>query len=200
MKYLIGIVLIMTLRLLSAQESYESKVIDWRNELNQEFKSKEDSPLDKKDFRRFKELDFFPINDKYVIKASLELTPEAQPFKMPTSTSRTPIYVRYAIARFSLDGQELVLSLYRNDPPPKDEEYKNYLFVPFTDNTNGETSYGGGRYLDVRIPEGDTLEIDFNKAYNPYCAYSDRYSCPIPPRENNLNIAIEAGVKVFKKH
>jgi uncharacterized protein (DUF1684 family) len=71
------------------------------------------------------------------------------------------------------------------------------LFLPFLDNTNGDTTYGGGRYIDLRIPEGDTIEIDFNKAYNPYCAYNSRYSCPIVPRENYLDTNIEAGVKKF---
>ena len=67
-------------------------------------------------------------------------------------------------------------------------------------NKNGLESYGGGRYIDARIPEGDTFIIDFNKAYNPYCAYNDKYSCPIVPRKNYLKTRIEAGVKVFEKH
>ena len=82
----------------------------------------------------------------------------------------------------------------------QDEEYKDYLFLPFLDDTNGEGSYGGGRYIDLRIPDSDTMIIDFNTAYNPYCAYNDRYSCPIVPRQNYLDVAIEAGVKAFKKH
>ena len=82
----------------------------------------------------------------------------------------------------------------------KEEGYEDYLFLPFLDDTNGEESYGGGRYIDCRIPEGDTIEIDFNKAYNPYCAYNENYSCPIVPRENYLAIEVKAGVKVFKKH
>ena len=78
--------------------------------------------------------------------------------------------------------------------------YEDYLFLPFLDNTNGETSYGGGRYVEGRIPEGDILVIDFNKAYNPYCAYNEKYSCPIVPRENSVDENIEAGVKAYDKH
>ena len=74
------------------------------------------------------------------------------------------------------------------------------MFLPFSDETNGIESYGGGRYIDLRIPEGNTLIIDFNSAYNPYCAYNDKYSCPIVPRENYLRTRIEAGVKKFKDH
>ena len=80
------------------------------------------------------------------------------------------------------------------------EGYEDYLFLPFLDNTNGEESYGGGRYVEARIPEGDTIIIDFNKAYNPYCAYNEKYSCPIVPRQNYLPIEVKAGVKAFGKH
>ena len=77
--------------------------------------------------------------------------------------------------------------------------YENSLFVPFTDLTNGKETYGGGRYMDVEIPEGDSIVLDFNKAYNPYCAYSTNYSCPIPPKENDLPISINAGLKIKEK-
>jgi hypothetical protein len=77
-------------------------------------------------------------------------------------------------------------------------EYSKSLFVPFTDMTNGESTYGGGRYLDMEIPEGQTLVLNFNKAYNPLCHYNKKYSCPIPPRENDLDFKVEAGVKKFE--
>ena len=80
------------------------------------------------------------------------------------------------------------------------EGFEDHLFLPFLDNTNGTTSYGAGRYIDLTIPEGDTIEIDFNTAYNPYCAYNEKYSCPIVPGENYIDADIEAGVKVFAKH
>ena len=81
----------------------------------------------------------------------------------------------------------------------KREGLEDYLFLPFIDDTNGEESYGGGRYIDLRIPEGDTIVIDFNKSYNPYCAYNDKYSCPIVPRINYLALEVRAGVMAFNK-
>jgi uncharacterized protein (DUF1684 family) len=80
------------------------------------------------------------------------------------------------------------------------EGFEDYLFLPFLDDTNGETSYAGGRYLDLRIPKNDLIILDFNETYNPYCAYNERYSCPIVPRENYIPLKIEAGIKAFKKH
>ena len=85
----------------------------------------------------------------------------------------------------------------RNIDLSKKPGYANYLFVPITDLTNGEETYGGGRYIDLRGPLGKVVELDFNKAYNPYCAYGGKYSCPIPPIENHLGLRIEAGVKAF---
>ena len=81
-----------------------------------------------------------------------------------------------------------------------DPEYSNHLFIPFNDITNGVETYDAGRYIDLEIPKGDTIIIDFNKAYNPYCAYNDGYSCPIPPEENNLEVEVKAGVMAFEKH
>jgi hypothetical protein len=77
----------------------------------------------------------------------------------------------------------------------KKEGYEDFLFLPFNDYTNGNETYGGGRYLDLRIPDGSTIILDFNKAYNPYCAYTDRYSCPVPPKENSITTYIYAGVQ-----
>ena len=83
----------------------------------------------------------------------------------------------------------------------KMEQYKDYLFIPFMDHTNGETTYGGGRYFDVMIGDimDDKLVLDFNICYNPYCAFSDGYNCPVPPKENHLEVAIKAGEKMFNK-
>ena len=86
------------------------------------------------------------------------------------------------------------LTAYRNIDLSRLEGYRNYLFVPFTDLTNGESTYGGGRYLDLEGPLGNAVELDFNRAYNPYCAYGGAYSCPIPPIENHLGVAVRAGV------
>lgn len=184
----------------AAQSDFETSISKWQHELNVEFADPEESPLEKKDLKKFKKLDFFPIDEKYNVVATFMRTPNEAPFNMPTSTDRLPIYVKYGVATFTLDGKEMQLSVYQNQALSLKEEYKDYLFIPFTDQTNGLASYGGGRYLDVTIPESDTLMINFNKAYNPYCAYSGRYSCPIPPRENDLDVEIKAGVLAWKEH
>ena len=101
---------------------------------------------------------------------------------------------------FDLKGKPFKLNIYQNQDLIKKEGFEDYLFLPFLDNTNGEESYGGGRYIDMRIPDGDTIIVDFNSAYNPYCAYNEKYSCPIVPRENYLDTEVRAGVKAFKKH
>ena len=168
--------------------------------LNSEFANPETTILTPEDFRTFKELDFYPIDEKYIVNARFVRTPDEKPFLMPTTTARTPEYVKYGEAHFSIDEKEFVLSLFKNTQPYNEPGYEEYLFLPFTDLTSGDGSYGGGRYLDQRIPEGDTFVIDFNKAYNPYCAYNPKYSCPIPPKENDLLNRIEAGVKNFGKH
>ncbi|PVW14530.1 DUF1684 domain-containing protein [Marixanthomonas spongiae] len=167
---------------------------------NKTFASAETTILTKKDFKIFKELEFYPINLKYRVEATFIRTPNETPFLMPTTTDRLPEYVKYGEAHFTLDGQKLKLNLYQNTQPYDEPGYEDYLFLPFTDLTSGDGSYGGGRFLDAKIPEGDTIILNFNKAYNPYCAYNARYSCPIPPKENNLSVRIEAGVKDFKKH
>ena len=169
-----------------------------QTELNEEFTNPETSILEVKDFKNFKGLDFFPLNSKYIVEARFIRTPDEKPFLMPTSTDRLPEYVKYGEAHFNIDGKTFVLNLFKSVKPYDEPGYEDYLFLPFTDLTSGDGSYGGGRYLDLRIPKGDTLIIDFNKAYNPYCAYNHLYSCPIPPKENDLSIRVEAGVRDYQ--
>ncbi|MDJ1492424.1 DUF1684 domain-containing protein [Cytophagaceae bacterium DM2B3-1] len=101
---------------------------------------------------------------------------------------------------FKVKGEECVLTVYQSMDLLRNPMYKDYLFVPFTDLTTDESSYGAGRYMDMRISDDEIVWIDFNKAYNPYCAYSDQYSCPITPAENRLPVKIEAGEKIYKEH
>lgn len=202
MKYLLLVVFIINTTLALAQEKPEeisSESIAAQLKLNEEFSDPATTILTPKDFKVFKGLEFYPINEKFIVKATLVRTPNERPFLMPTTTARTPEYVKYGEAHFSIDGVDFILSLFKSTVPYDEPGYEDYLFVPFTDLTSGDGSYGGGRYLDQRIPESDTLLLDFNKAYNPYCAYNPRYSCPIPPKENDLLIRIEAGVKDFTK-
>ena len=173
---------------------------EFQRELNAEYKDATSSPLKDKDRKHFKGLDFFKYDSTFVVMASFKRTPYETVFKMKTTTSRLPEYVKYGVVNFELKGQSYTLNIYQNQALVEDKEYEDYLFLPFLDKTNGEESYGGGRYIDMRIPEGNEIEIDFNKAYNPYCAYNEIYSCPIVPRANYLELEIRAGVKAFDKH
>lgn len=182
----------------STKDSYIQEIRKHRYDINIEFADKKTTILTKKNFKKFSALEFFPIDTNYKIEAKFELIENPVLFEMQTSTDRKPIYKTYGVATFELNGKTHKLQVYQNQELILDPEYTDYLFIPFMDTTNGNLSYGGGRYLDLTIPKDDTIVLDFNKAYNPYCAYNDEYSCPIPPRENHLDIAINAGVKVFK--
>ncbi|MEN7550351.1 DUF1684 domain-containing protein [Rapidithrix thailandica] len=179
-------------------QQYEEEIAHFQQELNEEFRNPEESPLPKKDLKKFKKHNFFPIDSTYKVLAKFVKTHNALPFKMQTTTDRLPTYEKYGEVIFEIEGQILTLSIYQSHQLRRTLKYKDHLFLPFTDLTNGKETYGGGRYLDLTIPSGDTIVIDFNKAYNPYCAYNPSYSCPIPPEENDLNIRIEAGVKHSK--
>ena len=135
-----------------------------------------------------------------MVTATLKRTPDSQWFNMKTTTDRVSKERVYGILYFELKGNSYKLNIYQGQELMNEADRKDYLFLPFSDETNGLESYGGGRYIDTRIPEGDTMIIDFNKAYNPYCAYNEKYSCPIVPRENYLKTRIEAGVKAFGEH
>ena len=172
---------------------------EWQKEMNADFKDATKSPLKDKDRKKFTGLDFYKFDSTYVVKATLTRTPDAKPFKMKTTTERRPEYVQYGVVTFNLKGKEFKLNIYQNLGLLDEEDYEDYLFLPFLDDTNGNGSYAGGRYTEARIPEGETIIIDFNTAYNPYCAYNDKYSCPIVPRENYIATKIKAGVKAFVK-
>ncbi|MDY7394431.1 DUF1684 domain-containing protein [Aureibaculum sp. 2210JD6-5] len=176
---------------------YVASIKDYQQNQNLEFRDKNKSPLTEEDRKKFKGLDFFPIDSTYKVTAEFKLYENPKTFAMPTTTDRLPLYRTYGVAVFTLNGQKLALHVYQNQDIIQQHDFENHLFIPFNDETNGKETYGGGRFLDVEIPKGDTLIIDFNTAYNPYCAYNQKYSCPIPPKENDLAIAIKAGVKNY---
>lgn len=173
---------------------------DFQRELNAYYKDALTSPLKDDDRKYFTGLEFFKFDSAYIVNAKFERFPNEKPFEMKTSTERRPVYLKYGELSFELKGKPHKLNVYQNTELLETEGYEDYLFLPFLDETNGIESYGGGRYLDTRIPNGNTMVIDFNQAYNPYCAYNDKYSCPIVPRENYLRVRVEAGVKAFDKH
>jgi uncharacterized protein (DUF1684 family) len=165
--------------------------------LNTEYAGKDKSPLTQEDRENFKGLDFFPISEKYFVIANFKRTDTEKPFEMKTTGARRPVYQKYGELTFTLEGKNFRLNLYQNIELSKKDAYHDSLFLPFSDLTSGKESYIGGRYIDVKIPKGDTMAIDFNQAYNPYCAYNHKYSCPIVPQDNDLDIEIRAGVKKF---
>lgn len=171
-----------------------------QQQLNAHYTNPETTVLKPEDFEKFEGLEFYPIALEYRVEATFVRTPDEEPFYMPTTTERLPLYVKYGELFFTWEGKQHQLDIFENLEPKK-EEYKDYLFLPITDLTSGDGSYGGGRYLDVKkseVAQGKVV-LDFNKLYNPYCAYNEKYSCPIPPAQNDLLIRIEAGVKDFFK-
>ncbi len=192
------LILFLCVQGISAQQSVVKEIKRFQKKLNEDFKNAEKSPLTENDLANFTELSFFPIDTTYTVKAKIERIKDAKPFKMQTTTDRLPIYVLFAIASFELNGKNYSLEIYQNENLMNSTIDKNYIFLPFTDMSNGKTSYEGGRYIDLEVPKGDELIIDFNQAYNPYCAYNPKFSCPIPPKQNHLDTFIEAGVKKYK--
>ena len=182
------------------KKRYDKSFTPFQKEMNEFFKDASISPLKEKDLKNFKGLDFFAFDSSYVVNAALIRTPEEKSFKMKTTTDMLPEYIKYGIVTFDLFGKSYSLNIYKNLEGINKEGYRDYLFLPFLDDTNGFESYGGGRYIDLDIPKGSNLIIDFNSAYNPYCVYDEKYSCPIVPRENYLPLEINAGVKNFNKN
>lgn len=182
-----------------SEGAYARAIKKHRRHYKKEFLKEERSPLDR---AGVKELRFFPPDERYRVSCTFERTPDAEAFDMATYSGITKPYVKYGAATFQLKGQTLRLAVYQSLQLRQMPMYRDYLFIPFKDPTNGEETYGGGRYMDIRmsdIRDGE-LTLDFNKAYNPYCAYSDGYNCPIPPEENHLDIPVEAGEMGYKKH
>lgn len=178
-----------------------NRIARFQRELNAEYKDPKTSPLDKKSIAGFTGHTFFPVDLSYRVEATLEVTDKEPYFKMMTSNNRPRSFRQYGIVTFTLQGQRLSLPIYQSEQLSGTDEYADYLFFPFTDLTNGHTSYSAGRYIDLRIPQtGNVLVIDFNQAYNPLCAYSNNYSCPIVPEKNHIPLEVKAGVAFAGKH
>lgn len=172
-------------------------VRSYQKAMNAQFRDPETSPLPDRYRANFTGLDFFAADKTYQVWAKLIRTPEALPFNMPTTTDRQAVERKYGTLVFFLQGREVRLEVYQSPELMLQEEYVDYLFLPFTDTTNGNETYSGGRYLDLRIPAADSILIDLNMAYNPYCAYNPKYSCPLVPPNNHIAFPIRAGVKAF---
>jgi uncharacterized protein (DUF1684 family) len=181
-------------------EAYHNEIIEHQFELNASFADPAHSPLLEEDLLNFKGLTFFPIDEDYRVVARLTKTPNASTFEMPTTTDRKPLYKKYGEAHFTLAHRRCSLLIFQNIELIKKPGFEQHLFLPFGDLSNADKSYGGGRFIDLMAVEGDEIVIDFNKAYNPYCAYNHEYSCPIPPKENRLEVEILAGVMAPENH
>ena len=145
---------------------------------------------------------FFPVDEKYKITALFEKKNDSKWFSMETSGTTRKIFRVYGVLRLVINDTAIKMNIYQSQNLLNSDEYKDQLFLPFTDLTSGEETYDAGRYIDLVIGDiaDNKLVIDFNKAYNPYCAYvSGKYNCPIPPKENDLPVAILAGEKIFEK-
>lgn len=198
MKIFLHIVFLFLVTIAFSQNKFDkSSVEDFQKTMNTEFADAEKSPLTEEDRKYFKSLEYFPINEKFAVVATFVKSKGEKSFEMKTTTDRTPMYIKYGELHFKLDGKNFKLDVFQNLDLMKRKGFEDYLFLPFSDLTSGNESYIGGRYIDMKVPKGKTVLVDFNKAYNPYCAYNPKYSCPIVPLQNDLMIEIKAGVKKF---
>jgi uncharacterized protein len=181
-----------------AEPSYEQTIVDARAEKDRAFKTNRESPLKTPDRERFTALAYFPPDESYRAAAALRVAPkDEQPVvTMPTSTGKQRDYRQVGSLEFNLKGQPLSLVAFIEVPAAGMAE-SNRLFVPFRDLTNGAETYPAGRYLELDPTPTGLYDLDFNKAYNPYCAYNEEYDCPYPPASNRLKIPIRAGEKAF---
>jgi len=195
---------------------YAEAVAEFRKQKDDHFGTQSESPIPAEEQKKFTGLKYFSANYQLRLVAQVERLPEGDFIKMNTSDDTTRLFQRYAHLRFEIEGRVLQLTAYRpadveeqvhehEDHDHEGHEHESHeeetLFIPFRDTLSGRETYGAGRYLDL---EEETAEdgtpfvtLDFNLAYNPYCAYNELYSCPLTPLENVLPIPIAAGEKIY---
>ncbi len=169
-----------------------------RNKKHIEFLDSTTSRFNKQERDSFHGFSYYEPDIRYRIEAQFVVDTTIPVFGMKTNTSRTPTYRTYGYLDFVINDINFRLTAFQNMDFKDDPEYDGSLFVPFTDISNKDETYKAGRYIDIPIPVTNRAMLDFNDAYNPYCAYSDRWSCPLVPFENHLNISIRAGEKIYK--
>jgi len=181
---------------LTFSQHSESDVINYQKELKEFYLNKETTPLKEDELESFKGIHFYPFSEQYIVTAKVEYLKNEPTFLMATTGTRQQEYKRYAILHFKLKGKKYKLEVYQNLSLIKNPLYKDHLFLPFLDDTNGKTTGDVGRYIDIKIPEkSKKVTLNFNLAYHPYCAYTHGYSCPITPFVNLIPIPVEAGVR-----
>ena len=179
----------------NASQLYKAQLKQERQQKNQQFRTAENSPLLPAQRTVFDSLKYYAAAPELKIESQFSRRENPDTVAVQMSDAQTEQYLRWGLATFTLpDGSRQQLTLFQ-----KADSTDSALFVRFTDRSNGHRTYGGGRYLDVPMPAAAATELtlDFNRAYNPYCAYNDQYSCPQPPPENRLSAAIPAGEKAF---
>ena len=173
---------------------YELSIIEDRKLKDEDFKLNPDSPLPPSVKKNFDGLFYFEPDSSWIVKAKLEVITSNE-FMRRNALDSTRLYKAFNL-RFTRDNQPVNLTAFWNDSTHKS------LFIPFRDSTSGNLSYGGGRFLEVAfsyMTKDSFIVIDFNRCYNPYCAYNPEYSCPIPPQENTLPFAVKAGERLFEE-
>lgn len=202
MKKVLGMILLVAVGAIFAytllggesEEGYRERIAEERQRTARFMRGSPESPF-APDSISFDSLSYYPPDPTYRVRARIEPIKNKKLVQLPTSTGEEEKYIRYGYAVFKMKGQQHRLLVLEPFEQPAE------LFVAFADNTSGDTTYGGGRYLNVEKPSRtaqETLELDFNQAYNPYCAYNGTFSCPLPPKENLLAVAVEAGERKYE--
>ena len=165
-----------------------SELDDFRKEKDEFYGRHPQSPLTPDQRRGFTGLRYFPENDALRLEVKVDVLTDEKPMQMQTTTGDVQVYVRHGRFKFDVEGQTAELTIFRN---------QNGYFLPFVDSLAGAETYPAGRYLDPEALPGDRFFVDFNLAYNPYCAYNEMWSCPITPPENRLKVPVRAGEKIY---
>jgi uncharacterized protein (DUF1684 family) len=190
--------LLATLALLgwiTAEASCLDSLAEHRAQTESEYLKSDDSPFDAAMRARFAGFAYFAGDAAYCVDASFAPTPSQKQFDMATFNGKSIPFSKYGVVRFQLGGATQSLTAYlRMDLPPRE---RTGVLIPFQDRTNGRETYGGGRYLELELPIGARTVLDFNRAFNPLCAYDSKFTCPMPPPENRLTIAVRAGEKAY---
>lgn len=173
-------------------KSHQQFVQEFRLEKD-EFMSSEESPF-KAPGTRAIQLDYYPIKAEFAVISQIKRIENGGKLTLGTSDGVPREYLKFAYAHFTLKNSPQKLLIL------KSTSEDGHLFLAYSDLTSDNTTYGGGRYIDVNFDQAKSITLDFNMSFNPYCEYNASYSCPLPPMENRLNIAIEAGEKIYTSH
>jgi uncharacterized protein len=187
-----GLLMILVAACSPSPVPYADDVAAWRATKDRFMRESSESPIPQAERSSFAPLTYFPVNPEYRVPAALKLTPVNQVIQMSTSTGQKRQMRRVGSLEFTLKGQAYTLTAFVDAT----ENDMRRLFVPFGDLTNGTATYQGGRFLDLDRTATGIYDLDFNRAYHPFCLFNPSYDCPIPPRENRLTTPVRAGEKL----